>query len=77
MQFFGISPKIGIFLEFVWNNLEFGTFLEYFLFQIRLTNGKEMFCSEGNRDCRADGLFYVSEECSGRITPTDVHKVNL
>ena len=38
---------------------------------------RRFFCSEGNRDCRADGLFYVSEECSGRITPTDVHKVNL
>ncbi len=74
---FGISPNFGIFLEFIPNNLEFGTFLEYFLFQIRLTSGEEIFCLEGNRDCSADAPIYVSEECSGQITLTDVPKVNF
>ncbi len=46
-DFFGVSPNIGVFLEFSRNNSDFGTFLEHFLFEIRLTNGQEIFLLGG------------------------------
>ena len=46
-EFFGVSPNIGVFLEFARNNWEFGTFLENFPFEIRLTNGQEIFLLGG------------------------------
>ncbi len=46
-EFFGGSPNIGVFLEFARNNWEFGTYLEHFRFEIRLTNGQEIFLLGG------------------------------
>ncbi len=38
---------LGVFLEFARNNWESGTYFEHFRFEIRLTNGQEIFLLGG------------------------------
>ncbi len=76
-EMFGKVTKIGYFLEYDENDFEIVIKLERFSFQNRLTTIPICFCSEGNRDCRADGPTKVSVECPGRITPMNVHGSSL